>query len=497
MSDTNIPIDITALSDPYGMLPSGFVRMRYPEILQAIITDLQARTGLTFETRPDSITGQFIATFAEREAAMWELAEAVYHAMYPISASSINLDHSVSFSGVKRLFAIKSVVWCGCYGQEGTVISAGSIIQSNISLDHFLLDTNVTILKTNAVDVTLRVTTAVEGELYWVNVNGQTCSYTALAGDTPIEIVNNLMIKVESTPYEVEVDGDHIRIYNFEATPFTIDHSVNMTVFKLGSPGWFTAENTGYVDVTPNTLNIIISTAVGWDSVNNYIIGHMGRPLETDDELRLRYEKGVFRLGAGTLDSIKANLLQNVPGIISLNVYENKTDVMDNDGRLPHSIEVVVYGGDTKQIAQEIYLRKAAGIDTNGAIEVVVLDSSGYKHYINFNRPTEIWTWVNVAVTLYTEESFPDNAYQIVQKAVIETGNAFGVGKDIILQRFYGPIYKALSGVGRLDITACISTDPNYVPLPTDYLPNNIPIAANQLSRFTPLRVNTVVVTAP
>src|SRR5215469_10561092 len=108
----------------YGVLATGFTRMRMPEIRLAIINSLQANTGVTFETRPDSITGQFIDTFAEREATMWELAEAVYHAMYPISATGVNLDHSVSFAGVRRLFAERSAVWCVCYGVEDTVIPA-------------------------------------------------------------------------------------------------------------------------------------------------------------------------------------------------------------------------------------------------------------------------------------------------------------------------------------------------------------------------------------
>lgn len=117
----------------YGVLPSGFSRMRMPEIRQAIINSLTQSLGIVLETRPDSITGQFIDVFAEREATMWELAEAVYFAMYPISATGINLDHSVSFAGVVRLFAEQSTSPCVCYGAEGTIIPAGSYIQNSVS----------------------------------------------------------------------------------------------------------------------------------------------------------------------------------------------------------------------------------------------------------------------------------------------------------------------------------------------------------------------------
>src|SRR5580765_6469481 len=138
--------------------------MRLPEIRQTIIDTLQTTTGLTFETRPDSITGQFINVFAEREATLWEIAETVYHAMYPISATGVNLDHSVSFAGVRRLFAQRSTVWCACYGIETTIITAGSIVRSSLTQDNFLLDADVTISRQNAIDSTVSVDSAVVGQ---------------------------------------------------------------------------------------------------------------------------------------------------------------------------------------------------------------------------------------------------------------------------------------------------------------------------------------------
>ena len=120
----------------------------------------------------------------------------------------------------------------------------------------------------------------------------------------------------------------------------------------------------------------------GWNEVDNLVDGYIGRNLETDDELRLRYDSGVFRLGAATLESIKANLQQNIPGLLALEVYENEDDVTDEDGRYPHCIEVIAYGGDPQVIANQIYLIKAAGIDTFGTVSVNVTGSSGYQHPI-------------------------------------------------------------------------------------------------------------------
>lgn len=477
----------------YGVLPTGFTRMRLPEIRQAIIDNLQTNTGLIFETRTDSITGQFIDTFAEREATLWELAEAVYHAMYPISATGVNLDHAVSFAGVRRLFAQTSTAWCACYGVEGTIIPAGSIIHNANTQDALLLDDNVTITRQAAVDATVSVLTAVVGNAYWIQINTTTYQYTAIAGSTTTSIASALGALLVASGYQIALNANQIHIWSLEPIPFTLQISTNISLVTIGSIGNFTAENFGPVDVTAGSLNQIISTITGWTKVNNIVDGATGRDQETDDELRLRYNTGVFLLGSATLESIKANLLQNVSGITNLEVYENEDDVTDVDGRLPHSIEVIAYGGDPVEIANEIFLNKAAGIDTFGSVVVNVKDSSGYTHDIHFNRPTPAYIWVNITVTLYNEEIFPDDGPARIQAIVTSTGNAFGIGKDVIIQRLLGPIYTNVPGIAKMDITVAMKTDPNATPIAGDYTSNNIPITARQLSQFSALHVNVVI----
>ena len=227
----------------------------------------------------------------------------------------------------------------------------------------------------------------------------------------------------------------------------------------------------------------------GWDAVDNLVPGHLGRNLETDDELRLRYDSGVFQLGAATLESIKANLQQNIAGIIGLEVYENMEDVTDSEGRPPHSIEVIAYGGDPQDIANQIYLVKAAGIDTFGSLTVMVTGSSGYQHDINFNRPVPMYIWVEVDVTLYNEETFPDSGITQIQLIVTQTGNAFGIGKDVIPQRFFGPIYSSVPGISNLVIRVAKTTDPNVVPVLADYSEAIIPIGAREISEFDVTKV--------
>lgn len=481
---------LRAIASGYGITDSGFSRMRFPEIREEIVATLQTKTGLLFETRPDSITGEFIDTFAEREAALWELSEAVYHAMYPCSAFGTNLDHAVSFAGVVRLFARQSTVLCTLYGVEGTAIPAGTTVKENLTRMNLTLDTDVTITQNAATDVTISIDLVVPGANYTVQINGTNYTYVALITDDAIGIANGLSQALLPSGLLIDPDANLIRLFVFENIPFAIlILTANISLTKLGSPGNYTATDYGPLRLPIHSVTVIVSTYNGFESLDNLAPGQEGRDDETDDELRRRYQTGVFRLGAATLPAIYANLLQNVPRILALIVYENVQDVPDADGRDPHCIEVVCWGGDAQVIANQIWLLKAGGISTFGTTIVTIEDSAGYPHDIHFNRPFPIFIWLNIVVTLYGEETFPPDGVEQIQMVAADTGNLLGIDVDVILQRFMGPIYRIVSGIQQLDITAFGTNDPAYIPVPGDYVNATIPVGPRELSRFEEYRI--------
>jgi uncharacterized phage protein gp47/JayE len=483
----------TFINRDYGITTTGFHRMRLPEIREEIITTLQTKTGLVFETRPDSITGEFINTFAEREAALWELAEAVYHAMYPVSAFGTNLDHSVSFAGVTRLFARKSLVLVNMYGKEGTPVRAGTIVKENISRMSLALIENATISQDNASDVKVIVETAVVGNTYAVEINNVVYDYLAVIGDDVVTIAAALANEIDASIIQVTTDANTIRMFVTESITFSFAIVGGVKLVELGSSGAFAAEEYGPIALPVNSVTIIVTTANGFERVNNIVPGLEGRDNETDDELRRRYETGVFRLGAATVESIYANLLQTVPGILALKVYENEHDVPDADGRVPHCIEVVCWGGDARIIARELWLLKPAGIDTFGDTVVTVADSAGYLHDIHFNRPTQVFMWVHVTVTRYNKELFPPNGDMQIKKIITLDGNTLGVDTDVIVQRLFCAVFDAISGIETLTITVTGSTDPLFGAAPGDYSGATFVISPRQLSRFDDSRITVVI----
>ncbi len=468
----------------YGLLSTGFAAMRLPEIRQEIHADLTRRTGKVFETRPDSFTGQFIDSFAEREARLWSLAELVYFAMYPVSSRGTSLDHAASFTGVRRLFAARSSVGAVLYGDEGTVVPAGSIARTEPGQIDFRLEEDVAITSSAVVDVTLEIAAVAAGATYTVILNSIAYSYVADVTPTGPEIAAGLAVALLTSGLAVSTDVAQIRIRAVDMLPFALSHSANVATVRRGSAGRLAADMFGPVEVSAGALTRIVTQVPGWASISNPAKGDVGRDLETDDELRLRYNRGVYRLGAATLDAIYANLREDLPEIGGLAVFENPEDTTDAHGRPPHSIEVVAEGGDPQEIAQAILRLKAAGIDTFGGIELAAADSQGMLHRVRFNRPERVWCWVKCVVTPYGEETFPGDGLARIRDSIVATGNALPIGADVIVQRFHGPIYREVRGVAELAISIAASIDPAHVPTPAEYLPANAAIGPRQVARF-------------
>jgi len=343
----------------YGVTPEGFVRPRLPEIrveiIDAMRSNLRAK-GLPsdIETRPDSVMGVLIDTFADREAALWEMGEGVYYAMYPGSAVGASLDRAVSFSGVRRIEAEKSRAYVVAYGVPGTVVRRGAQIRHRSTQNIWETTADVTISAAAAADV--RIVPAIQNNAtYTITIDAEPYSYTSDATGTIGEILTGLMGALSTSGLQVSSDGASIRLVSTMTLGVNVTLSANLSFSDVGSA--VLAET---IDAIPELadvgdLDTIITLTDGWTRVSNLQVGAVGRLEETDQELRARYRLGVFRFGAGTLPSIGPNLLNDVPGIVDIRVFQNSTDAVDAEGRLPHSIHVIVDGGIDDDIAAAIY----------------------------------------------------------------------------------------------------------------------------------------------
>lgn len=474
----------------YGLNPDGFVRMRLPEIRRAILNDLAARTGHTFDETPDSFTGQFISIFAEREAALWELAELAYLSAYPATAQGIPMDLAVSYAGVTRIQPVKSRAPAYLFGLLGTVIPAGSVVQSTAGGSElpakFTVETTTTLNKAAAVSVSLSVpAVVVAGTVYSIDIDGQRYAYTSTAGQTAAQVATALDA---ITPISATASGAIIIV--FRPTPFAVNWSPSLTLNYITCAATLVSEIIGPIAALAKTLTRILTPIPGWSQVYNSSDATPGTTLETDEALRARYQVGVYRLGAGTVPSILANLLQNVPGVLSAKVYENITDVTDLDGRPPHSIEAVVEGADTQLIFNQLHALKPAGITAHGNTSGTVIGTDDYSYPLKFSRPEIRWIWLRATLTTTLEETVPGDVSMRSVAAMVALGSTLGPGQDVLLQRIAAAPFEATTGVARVVLTAAV-TPPNAVA-PTLYSAADIVIGPRQRASFDASRVTAI-----
>lgn len=480
----------------YGVTAEGFVRMRLPQIREAIVNDFRERllaSGIDAEpeTRPDSVLGELIDTFAEREASMWEMAEAVYLAMYPSTATGASLDRAISFSGAQPTAPEPAAVYEVFYGAEGTDVPSGFQVRNASSSALYELDGNLTISAGNTVDATFQPE-ARPSTTYTVTIGGVPYSYTSAASTTLPDVIAGIVAAISAPGWTVTSDGASVRIRNLSIAGTLVSLSAYMTFSEIGSRGVVRTIEPSDEVAAAGQVSAMVSSAIGLSRVNNPTQGTAGRLKEEDFEKVERYRLGVFRLGAGTLPSIAPNIYEAVNGVSRVVVDQNDSDAVV-DGLLPHSLRVVVEGGLDGEVAAAIYKFKGGGIDTNGATSVSLQTPEGTQ-VIKFDRPTQVYIWIQAKLTLKLDsenEPFPANGLEDVRDAMVAYGNTLEIGEDVVIQRLLGPAYET-PGIASIELKIAKSATPGEKPSPEEFHSANIEVARTEAASFDLTRTEVV-----
>lgn len=137
----------------------------------------------------------------------------------------------------------------------------------------------------------------------------------------------------------------------------------DITIPSGGSiTGYFLSVDNGAIPCDTNTLTTIVSSTVGWDSINNPAIAAIGRESEPDVLYRARVKNSRYS-GRGFLEDVKTGL-ESIGDLLSSFVYDNGESfpvVYDGITIAGHSIVAVVDGGTDADVAQAIFEEKDAG----------------------------------------------------------------------------------------------------------------------------------------
>jgi uncharacterized phage protein gp47/JayE len=224
----------------------------------------------------------------------------------------------------------------------------------------------------------------------------------------------------------------------------------------LNSAGWaeevFEAIVAGPANVDAGALTTIINAITGWASVSNSSAGTAGRVGETVAEARIRRAQSLQVIGASAIDAIVARVLNEVANVTACYGFTNRTMLVDSDGRPAKSNEILVVGGLAADIGAKLWECTAGGIELYGTDSVNVTDSQGNTQVVKYTRASMVNVKVAVTIVSYNSRRLPENYVQLIQDAVAAFGNAFPIGQDLILSKWYLPIY-GIDGVEEVTIT--------------------------------------------
>lgn len=197
-----------------------------------------------------------------------------------------------------------------------------------------------------------------------------------------------------------------------------------------------TCTTPGAIAAAANTINQISTIVLGWQTATNLLAAVPGTNPESDAALRERQSESTSISSITPPQAILA-AVANVPGVTRFAIYENPTGVTDSNGVPPHSVALVVQGGNAASIAQAIELKKSPGTGTYGTTSKTVNDPAGLPITINFFQLVTVQIYVSL--TIKAQPGFVASTVQAIQNSIVNFINSLPIGEAVFYTLIYGP----------------------------------------------------------
>lgn len=438
------------MATTFGLSDQGLVVKRLSDIL----TDQRAKATLLFQdlvapgdvvdTSDSSLLGRLIALDADGDAVLWQQLQEVYTAFDPNSATGYALDNLVALGGITRQSQTFSTAQVLLSGDNGITIASGLTVGSSVDSSQWTIVAPVALNAFNVSGATFTALTVANNTAYTITyatvTTSNTISYTSGANATAATIAAGIASLVTSShpSFTATVANNSItlnRVDEFATVNFTTSNNLGITdVTKIGE---VISTSSGPVTAEPNTLTKILTPQLGWDSVTNPIAASVGRDLETDEELRVRFRDTKFERASNIIEALYSALL-NLSGVEEVRIYENDTDATNEFNVPAHSFMPIVLGGLSSQIANSIWENKPMGIRSFGSTVVVIYDSQGFAHNIGFKRPDPVPVYITL--NLSTDSSYPATGDDDIRSDLTAYIDKLRIGDDVVYSRLYTPI---------------------------------------------------------
>ena len=216
------------------------------------------------------------------------------------------------------------------------------------------------------------------------------------------------------------------------ALPATVEIPTSGTVSVTA-----TCQTIGEITALPGAISVISNPQPGWQSATNPAAAAAGNPVEMDAALRQRQAISTSLPAQTPLQAIISNVA-NIVGVGRYDIYENDTSETDGNGVPPHSIAVVVEGGDATAIATTIEQTKSPGTGTYGTTSIIVQDPAGVPVNISFFVLTEVPIYALIDITPKT--GYVSTTGTSISEAVSTFIESLSIGTNVNLNKVLAPV---------------------------------------------------------
>lgn len=480
----------------YGITETGLRIKRFDTILSEINAFQTEGFGVQVGANTRSFLNTLNTSVADKIAELWELGADIYHNLSPMSAEGAALDNVVQFGGNSREKARSTYYPIHCECTEGITLDEETLIESDTNpAIKFLSAEERTISRSSFNKAKVKVVSTQPGEAYTVALNGTLYSYTCKVQDGPEAILGglrDLILADEAEAFTASVDSENVLLV-IEAADVESENSMlltdNLTTESVTAIISFASEEPGEVSLPNGAITKIVTAPTGFLSCTNLCGYVAGRLLETDVELRQSYVDKIFSRSSRMTDSIRSAILANCAGVTAAQVYENRTNETDSEGRPPHSVEAVVDGGSNSDIAEQILATVSAGITTYGSVSVDVPGEDDDMIEVCFNRPTYIYCWFKVTLTISKASLVPANYAELVETAIVDAMSQVENGEDVVPQQQFLPaIYEQVPGISYIDVSIYTTTSASEGQ-PSSYPLRSVEITNRQRAMTSSTRI--------
>ena len=205
--------------------------------------------------------------------------------------------------------------------------------------------------------------------------------------------------------------------------------------------------------LTPKTI------VLGVQAVTTTSDSVLGKTQESDAEALARFLRSYTINNLDEREGLEGALLA-LTDVRDAKVHENYTNSTDANGVEAHSINPVVIGGVSEDIALQILKKKAVGCGLQGA-QAVTLFYEGLDRIVKFDRSTAVDIDVKITVV---RNSF---AVAVDQQAIVDAlqSSSFMIAEDIVAGALYGVAYSATYKIKSVLLTSGVLIDALIIPI--------------------------------